>query len=72
MATYAETLALYEAARDEVITNGFSVAADGQTWTRDNLTALERLIDKYRALVNRQSSGNVFQRSPFGVPRRDY
>lgn len=70
MATDSETLALYEAARDEVLANGFSVGVDGTEWRRDNLPVIEKYIAYYRQLVNRSSS-NIFSRSMIGVPKRD-
>jgi hypothetical protein len=70
MATYAETLASYETARDDVLVNGYAVSMDGREWRRDNLEALERLIDKYRVLVANSSKFNIFDRARFGAPYR--
>ena len=67
--TDAETLAKYEAARDEVLTDGHTVSVDGREWKRDNLDVLEKLIDKYRVRV-RQASGSVLRGAGFIVPGR--
>ncbi len=70
MATDSETLAAYEAARDDVLVNGFSIGADGREWKRDNLEILEKMIAYYRDRVARVSNGSIFDRSMIGVPRR--
>lgn len=70
MATDSEVLAVYESARDEVLTNGYSVSVDGREWRRDNLAALERMIDKYRIRVNQTTRGSILDNARFGAPYR--
>ncbi|NMC75597.1 MAG: hypothetical protein GYA56_14740 [Geobacteraceae bacterium] len=63
-------MASYETARDDVLVNGYAVSMDGREWRRDNLEALERLIDKYRTLAANSSGSNIFDRARVGVPYR--
>lgn len=69
MATDAATLASYEAARDQVLANGYAVTADGIEWKRDSLEVLERMIDKYRSRAT-SAARSPFDRCLIGVPYR--
>lgn len=69
MAIDAETLAAYETVRDEVLTDGYSITADGKTWTRDQLGTLERIIAYYRKL-SAANGLNCFDRAKIGIPYR--
>jgi hypothetical protein len=71
VATDTEVLAMYEAARDDVLTNGYSISANGREWRRDDLNTLEKWIDHYRARVSR-GTGSILDRARTGIPHRGW
>ena len=67
--TDAEMLELVDTAIADVLANGQSVSADGDSWTKSDLRTLREMRKEYAVRVS-GSSGSIFDRTKNAIPHR--